>query len=74
MRRVLAMAAAAWSASARTSAIWAWSKAAARVENVPIAPKTSSPETRGATTIERMPMSATTRSVPSAWRKDGSVP
>ena len=33
------------------------SKASRRVENAPIAPKTSSPATSGATTIERMPMS-----------------
>ena len=35
IRRVFAMAAAAWSASARTRAIWAWSNAFGRVENVP---------------------------------------
>ena len=62
MRRALAMAAAAWSASERTSAIWAGSNASVRMENVPSAPNTSSPLTIGATTIERMPTSSTTLS------------
>ena len=42
MRRVFAMAAAAWSASERTSAISAASNARVRVENVPSAPNVSS--------------------------------
>ena len=62
MRRALAMAAAAWSASERTSAIWAGSNASVRIENVPSAPNTSSPLTIGATTIERIPTSSTTLS------------
>ena len=56
------MAAAAWSASARTRAICAASNASARVRERAQAPKTWSPATSGATTIERMPMSSTTRS------------
>ena len=71
--RVLAMAAAAWSASERTRAIWAASKASVRRLNVPSAPYTSSPARSGATTIEWIPMSATTWSGPSAWGKDVSL-
>ena len=44
-----------------------------RVENVPSAPNTWSPATSGATTIERIPMSATTRSGSSACRKAWSA-
>ena len=73
MRRALAIAPAAWSASDRTSAIWAGSKASGRLENVPSAPNTSSPATSGATTIERIPMSRLTPSVSAAWVNAGSA-
>jgi hypothetical protein len=42
-------------------------------ENVPSAPNTVSPETSGATTIERMPLSRTTPSVSGAWAKASSL-
>ena len=73
MSRTLAIAAAAWSARARTSAMADGLNASWRDENVPIAPKTDSPATSGATTIERMPMSRTTRSVSSACANAGSA-
>jgi hypothetical protein len=41
-------------------------------ENAPSAPKTVSPETSGATTIERIPISRTTRSVSGACGKAAS--
>ena len=73
MSLTLLIAAAAWSASARTRPIWAGLNASGRDENVPSAPYTSSPATTGATTIDRIPMSRTTRSVSSAWVKAGSA-
>ncbi len=73
MSRALAMAAAAWSASERTSAIWAALKASVRVANAPSAPNTSSPMASGATTMERMPMSSTTRSGSAACSNEGSL-
>ncbi len=72
MSRALAIAAAAWSASARTRATFDELKAAFRLLNAPIAPNTSSPLTSGAATIERIPMSSTTRSVSGAWSKAAS--
>ena len=73
MRRAFDIAAAAWSASARTRAIWDASNAPCRALKAPSAPKTVSPLAIGAATIERMPMSATTRSVPSACLIAGSA-
>ena len=73
IRRTFAIAAAAWSASARTRATFVALNADSRLLNAPIAPKTSPPATRGAATIERMPMSSTTRSVASEWSKAGSA-
>ena len=72
IRRALLIEAAAWSASARTSPIADGLKASVLEENAPSAPKTVSPETSGATTIERMPMSRTTRSVSAACGKAAS--
>ena len=67
------MAKAAWSDSARTSAIWGAVKASTVFENVPSAPNTSSPAVSGATTIERMPISSTNESVVSAWTNRSSA-
>jgi hypothetical protein len=72
IRRALAIANAACSASERTSAIWGALKASGRRENVPSAPNTSVPATSGATTRERSPTSSTNRSGPSTWVKDTS--
>ena len=67
MSRALAIANAAWSDRARTSAIWGAVNASAVCENVPSAPNTSSPADSGATTIDRISISSTKRSVASAW-------
>ena len=73
MSRALAIATAAWSASARTRASCDALKADGRVLKAPSAPKTSSPDTIGAATIERMPMSSTTWSGSGAWSNAGSA-
>ena len=59
------MAAAAWSASARTRAVSASSTAPTRPWKTPSAPISVSPAMSGATTIERMSTARTTRSAPS---------
>ena len=73
MSLAFAIALAACSARDRTSAIWAASNASTRRENAPSAPNTSSPATSGATTIDMMPRSSTTRSVREACRNDASL-
>ncbi len=57
MRRAFAIALAACSASARTRAICAASKASLCFEKAPRPPNTSSPASRGETTIEVIPRS-----------------
>ncbi len=73
IRRALAIARPAWSASARTSATWGAAKASGRCENVPSAPNTSSPAAIGATTMPSIPTSATKRSVAGAWTNRASA-
>ena len=58
IRRAFAIARAAWSASARTRPTCGAAKASASAENVPSAPKTSSPTTIGATTSDLIPTSS----------------
>ena len=69
IRRALAIARAAWSASARTSATWGAVNASRSAENTPSAPNVSPPAAIGATTSDWIPTSRTNRSVASAWTK-----